>query len=160
VTCEDLEGRLEAIASGDATWRAADDAHVSTCDRCRKRLALAQAVERVLPTLRVAEPPASFTGDVMARVRRERWRAEQILDTGFNVAIAAGLILIVVGVAGLAWSTGLVVVGADAAALMGEALAAGGALVAPHLPIYGAAATLLTTAFGIWWWIEGTGVER
>ncbi len=158
MTCDDLDTRLEAVADGTA-WTMAESAHVSTCLRCRSRFALAQAIDRLLPTLPVASPPASFTADVMARVRRDRWRAEQALDTGFNVAIAAGLILIAGGVAGLAWTSGLVVVGADMAGLVREAVSLAGERITPQLPVYSMSAGLLALGLVVWWWTESANVE-
>lgn len=158
--CGEIDDRIEAVTSGDAAWSQAHAAHVATCRRCQSRIALAQAMERVLPTLTIASAPASFTADVMARVRRERWRAEQVLDTGFNVAIAAGLLLVVAGVAGLAWASGLIVVGADVLGLMRDGLALAGTQLAPQLPVYTTAALLLTLGVGVWWWTEQANFER
>lgn len=160
MTCNDINLRIDAVLDNDGAWTGDQRAHIDTCVRCQSRLALAQAIDRWLPQLSVDQPPPSFTSGVMARVRRDRWRAEQALDTGFNVAIAAGLLLIAAGVAGLAWSSGLVVVGADVVALMREGLAAAGAELAPQLPTYSVAALLLTMGLGVWWWTEHANFER
>ncbi|MDP1569823.1 MAG: hypothetical protein Q8L86_07450 [Vicinamibacterales bacterium] len=160
MTCDQINLRIDAVLDGDEAWTSDARAHLDTCSRCQSRVALAQGINRWLPQLPVDTPPATFTSGVMARVRRERWRAEQALDAGFNVAIAAGLLLIVAGVAGLAWSSGLIVVGADVVALMREAIAVTGAEIAPQLPTYSVAALLLTMGLGVWWWTEHANFER
>jgi hypothetical protein len=153
--CHTIGARLEEVASGEAGWSHEEETHVSACARCQARLARARDIARVLPTLAVEPAPASFTADVMARVRRERWRAEQALDVGFNVAVAAGLCLVISGVAGLAWASGLIVVGADVVGLMRDGLSLASTQVAPQLPFYITAALLLTLGLGVWWWTEG-----
>jgi collagenase-like PrtC family protease len=45
-------------------------------------------------------------------------------------------------------------VGSDAVDLFGTGLVTFAHRVAPALPLYGAAAALLVTTLGIWWWAE------
>ena len=54
----------------------------------------------------------------MARVNREQWKAERIVDLGFNLAVAAGVLVMVAGGFGAAWSLGLFTITIDAAALL------------------------------------------
>ena len=79
-----------------------------------------------------------------------------MLDWGFNIFVATGLALIVAGVAGLVWASGLVVVSRDVFAAF--------ARVRPEMAMTGVAqpgatvlmaALLLTLTLGVWWWVEG-----
>ena len=65
----------------------------------------------------MAVPPATFTAAVMARVGQERWKTERAIDLGFNLAIAAGVLVILAGGAGLAWSLGLLTITIDVEAI-------------------------------------------
>lgn len=159
MTCDAIDNRVDEVAGGESAWTDAEAAHIATCARCQASCALASRLEHLLPVLG-PEPPDGFSTRVMTRIRRERWRAEQALDAGFNVALAAGLAAIVAGVAGLAWSSGLVVVGADVVGLMRQALAATTAELSPQLPLYGAAALLVAGGLGAWWWAESGGPSR
>jgi anti-sigma factor RsiW len=154
VRCEETDARIEALAAGEEPDDAALQAHVASCRRCASRLALARAIESLLAIREVPEPPANFTAGVMARIRRERWRAEQMLDAGFNFAVVFGLVLIVGGLGGLGWSMGLF--GADAA--LGTVVnAATSQLVErllPQAPTVVVATLLLASALGLWWWAE------
>ncbi|MGE0041796.1 MAG: hypothetical protein AB7H88_17490 [Vicinamibacterales bacterium] len=152
--CRGYADRFEAIAVGDEEPDAAMAAHLEGCPACRGRLAMARAIERALATRPVAAPPDGFTGRVLDRVQHERWRAEQALDIGFNLAIGAGVLLIVAGIAGLAWASGFVAVGVDMTALVAGGVSATLARVAPDMPTVTLALLLLTTAVGVWWWAE------
>ena len=87
-------------------------------------------------------------------MRRARWRSEQFLDVGFNVAIAAVVLAVIVGVWMLLNRSGLVAVSNDVVDLFGSGLVAFARRVAPSLPLYAGATALLATALGIWWWAE------
>jgi hypothetical protein len=87
-------------------------------------------------------------------VQHDRWRAEQVLDIGFNVAIAAGVLLILAGIAGLAWVSGFIAIGADMTALVAGGAGAVMARLAPDMPTVTLALLLLTTAVAVWWWAE------
>ena len=119
----------------------------------------AREIERMLAPSG-ASASSQFTARTMARVRRARWRSEQFLDAGFNVAIAP----IVVGSSSpgarlLLDRSGLVSVGD-----LTRCSARRGASdrVAPSLPLYAAATSLLAAALGFWWWAErdATSCER
>jgi MFS superfamily sulfate permease-like transporter len=115
---------------------------------------LDEAIERWMRERPAPRAPDGFTGAVIARVRQERWRAERYWDLGFNIALAAGVVLIAAGVLGLAYLSGLSVVGRDAVLLFGEALTTVAGQVAPALPTYVGAFALTATALGLWWWAE------
>lgn len=156
IGCEGMDDRIEALADGLASEPEVA-LHLSTCARCQARLALARSLNRVLDTREVPEAPQSFTSAVMSRVHRERWRSEQLVDAGFNLAVAVGLGLIAVGLGALAWSLGWFSV--DPAAVEVVALAAGQwlARISGQLQMLVIAALLLTSALGLWWWVEGEG---
>ena len=102
----------------------------------------------------VPKPPQQFTIRTMTRIRRARWRSDQFLDVGFNVAIA----LVVIGIIGSGWllldRSGLTAVSGDLVNLIESGGMALAQRVAPSLPVYAAAAALVVTALGIWWWAE------
>ena len=105
--CEAVDPFIEAVAVGDPV---PDEvaAHVGVVrSDAPPRLAMAQRIEMALASRAVAVPPADFTTAVIGRVRRDRWRAEQVVDFGFNVAVSLGVLLIVAGLAGLAWRAGV-----------------------------------------------------
>ena len=90
MTCHQLDELIEAIAEGERP-PAEVEAHMATCPRCTASLALARALDRTLMAREVAVPPQGFTARVMQQVGHERWRTEQIVDIGFNIAIAVGV---------------------------------------------------------------------
>ena len=92
--CEEIEPIVEAIADGTAKPDDAAREHLSTCALCAARVAQAREIDRFLASRDTPQPPAAFTSMVMARIATERWRAERVVDFGFNLAIAAGVIVI------------------------------------------------------------------
>ena len=152
--CEDLEPVIEAIADGSHQPDAGQAAHLASCAQCPARLASARAVEDLLRMRAVDVPPATFTATVMTRVGQERWQAERVIDLGFNLAMAAGVLVILAGAAGLAWSLGMVTVTIDFDTVW-QALGSdvtGRVLTQVQTVIM--AAGLLTTALVLWWWAE------
>ena len=117
VRCDAAEPFIEAVAVGDPVPEAVT-AHVASCAGCAARLALARRIEATLATRAVAAPPADFTTAVIGRMRRERWRAEQVVDFGFNLAVGAGALLIVAGLIGVAWRAGVMSIGGEMSALL------------------------------------------
>jgi len=154
VHCDQLEPLIEAIADGTWTPEPEQAAHLSSCAACAARLARARAIEQLLAMREVAAPPASFTAQVMAHVGRERWQAERAIDLGFNLAMAAGVLVILAGAAGLAWSLGLLTITIDVEAIV-QALGSdftGRVLTEAQTVVL--AAVILTMALGLWWWAE------
>ncbi len=154
IDCQAMDDRIEEIADGLA-HEPDVAAHLSTCARCQARLTLARSVNRVLETREVPEAPEWLTAAVMTRVRRERWRSEQLVDAGFNVAVAAGLGLIAVGLGALAWSLGWFSIDPAAVELVAAAAGQWLARISGQLQMLVVAAVLLTSALGLWWWVEG-----
>ena len=162
--CDQILESVEAIAAGDLAEDAAVATHVASCAGCRAALADAREVERLLRGRRAPAAPPQFTSRVLTRIRRERWRREQVFDTGFN----ASLVLIGVAILGGAWFL------LDRSGLLGVPLSVATGLnavdsvidtattgimtvarnVAPSVPLYAAAVGLLAGALVLWWWAE------
>jgi len=153
--CDDLDSLIEAIADGSHALAADDAAHVASCPICSARLERARAIENLLAMREVATPSASFTAAVMAQVGKARWQTERVVDLGFNLAIAAGLAVIVTAAAGLAWSLGFlsVTIDLDAIARAFDSDVTGRVL--SQVQTIAMSAVLLTMALGLWWWAEG-----
>lgn len=154
--CDDLEPLVEAVADGSLEPSPEHTAHFASCDVCREQLEHARAIHSLLATREEPMPPASFTANVMARIQRERWQGEQVVDLGFNLAIAAGVLLIVGGALGLAWSFGLVTFGIDARSLLATVANQWVDRAVQQLQTIVMAIVLLTMALGLWWWIESS----
>jgi hypothetical protein len=155
VRCEDVEPLIEAIADGSVEMTGAEAAHVASCARCAAQLERARSIESLLALRDVAEPPQSFTATVMARVVNERWKAERVIDLGFNLAIAAGVLVILAGGAGLAWSLGFLNITIDLDAIW-QAFATTevtGRFLS-QVQTFMTAAVILTMALVLWWWAE------
>ena len=65
-------------------------------------------------------PPANFSSRVMTRMRLARWRGEQLLDWGFNIALVTAGILVVLGMWVVMRQSGLVIVSSDAIEMFGQ----------------------------------------
>ena len=152
--CEHLEPLIEAIADGSLAPDAGTAAHLASCPVCAARLAEAQAIENLLRTREVAVPPASFTAAVMARVGHERWKTERAVDLGFNLLMAAGVMVIVAGAAGLAWSLGFLNLTIDLEAIWRAIGSDVTGRVVSQVQTFVMAAALLTMALVLWWWAE------
>jgi anti-sigma factor RsiW len=152
--CDEALDSVEAIAAGDLRpeGRVAD--HLATCPNCALALTRARQLEASLQRRAVPEAPAQFTSRTLARIRRARWRTDQFLDVGFNLAIGT----IVFAVLGAVWMllhrTGLAAVSGDAVNVFGSGFVSLAKRVAPALPLYAGAAALLVSALGLWWWAE------
>jgi hypothetical protein len=153
--CADLEPLIEAIADESLEPSPEDRVHLESCAVCAGRLGRARAIHGLLLTRELPSPPPAFTAGVMARVQRERWKDEQAVDFGFNLAIAAGVLLIVSGALGLAWLFGLLTFGVDVRGLMTAVANQWVDRAIQQLQTIVMAMVLLTMALGLWWWAEG-----
>ena len=151
--CDAADPFIEAAAIGEPVPEAVR-AHVTSCAGCTARLSMAQRIEAALANRAVAAPPADFTTAVIARVRRDRWRAEQVVDFGFNVAVGLGVLLVVAGLAGLAWLAGAIQIGGEMSTLLLAAARSFATRAVLDARLLVLVMLLLTTAIGLWWWAE------
>jgi hypothetical protein len=155
VRCDELEPLIEEMADGSVTPTPEQSVHIDGCRLCQQRLERARSIEQWLVGREAAEPSASFTAHVMAQLGHEQWRAERVIDLGFNLAIAAGVAVILAGAAGLAWSLGFLTITIDVAALLGALDSADvTGRVLSQVQTIAMSAVLLTIALVLWWWAE------
>jgi anti-sigma factor RsiW len=154
MTCEETLALVEPIVAGDVPVSESVRAHIETCPGCARALATAQRIDLALRGLPAPTAPPGFTAAVTARIRRERWVTEQRVDRLFNLGIAAAVLLLVAAVVSVANVSG-VLAAADWTAVQLAALGSRAARqAAPAAGLYLAAAGLLVTALGMWWWAE------
>jgi len=152
--CDEFLEHVDAIAAGDLPLGARFAAHLSTCRDCTAALEDARQVERLLKARPAPKAPAQFTSRIMGRIRGERWRREQFLDTGFNLAIGVVLLAVFGGLWVLLSQTGMVSVVSDAFGLLNSSVRSAFGSMAPSLPLYLGAFAAIATALGLWWWAE------
>jgi predicted anti-sigma-YlaC factor YlaD len=152
--CATLADALAPIASG-VPATAEQQAHLDGCESCRARLALAVRLERMLVEWPVPAPTPAFTLRVADAARREIWRREQVVDWSFNVAIAAGLAAVLVGLGALAWLLGSAAGPGASATLLANAVGDLLVRVRSQAMVMATGTLLLTTALGAWLWAEG-----
>ena len=151
--CDEALDAIEAIAAGELIPEGRVAQHLDSCKNCAAALDSARRLDKMLHARPIPKPPQQFTSRTMARVRRARWRREQFVDAGFNLAL--GLIGIgVVGSVVLLMYRGLTAVSPDAMSLVQSGVVSIARRTAPSLPVYGAAIALVLSALGIWWWAE------
>jgi anti-sigma factor RsiW len=129
-------------------------AHLATCPNCALALERARELEASLRRREAPPAPAQFTSRTLARIRRARWRSDQFLDAGFNVAIGLVVVAVLGGVWMLVNRSGLAAVSGEAVTVVSSGFVALARRVAPSLPLYAGAAAVLISALGIWWWAE------
>jgi hypothetical protein len=154
VRCDELEPLIEAIADDALPLSAEDAAHVASCALCAARIERARSIEKLLSLREIAQPPAGFTQSVMTRVVQDRWKAERAIDLGFNLAIAAGILVIVAAGAGLAWSLGILSVTIDLDAILTSLDTGATGRLLSQVQTVAMSAVLLTIALVLWWWAE------
>ena len=152
--CDEALDAIEAIAAGDLTPDGRIAEHLASCPNCASALESARHLEQTLRARTAPAAPPQFTTRTLARVRGARWRNDQFLDVGFNVAIIAVVVAVFGGVWMLLHRSGLDAVSGGAVDLFGSGLVAFVHSVAPSLPLYAGAAALLVSALGLWWWAE------
>src|SRR5215471_8384849 len=101
MTCAQADELIDAVASGDVVPDAVFAAHIAGCRACAAALQVARGIERALSAAPAMAAPVRFSEDVLARIRRERWRFEERVDRAFNLTIAAGVALVVVALVSL-----------------------------------------------------------
>ncbi len=152
--CDEVLEAIEPIAAGELTPGPRIVSHLASCRGCAGALDSARRVDALLRARAAPVAPAHFSSRVMAGLRRARWRTEQMLDWGFNLALVAAGVLVVVSVWTVMRRSGLVNVSTDAIELLGPGMILFARRITPSLPLYGAATALLGTALGVWWWAE------
>ena len=152
--CDEVLDAIEPIAAGEVTPDGRIAAHLATCANCAASLAAARRVDQLLRARPAPKAGTQFTARTLATLRRQRWRSEQVLDTGFNVALAVVVVAVVATIWILMRRSGLTVVGGDALDLFGAGFGALTQRLAPSLPLYAAATAVLAAVIGLWWWTE------
>ena len=152
--CDEALDAIEPIAAGEVTPDGRIAEHLASCPNCASALDGARDLERLLRARYVLTAPPQFTSRTLAKLRRAKYRTDQFLDVGFNVAIVALVLALVGGIWMLLNRSGLNAVSSDAVDLFGSGFVAFVRRVAPSLPLYAGAAALLASALGLWWWAE------
>ena len=112
--CDEVLETIELIAAGELTASAPVAEHLASCNGCGAALAAARRVDALLRSRVAPAPPANFSSRVMNRLRLARWRGEQLLDWGFNIALVTAGVLVVLGLWMVMRQSGLVIVSSDA----------------------------------------------
>jgi anti-sigma factor RsiW len=154
MTCDSVLDAVDPIAAGELTPDEQMEAHLATCASCALALESARRLDRLLRERPVAAPPPQFTSRTMARIRRARWRNEQMIDWGFNAALVAVAVAVAMGIWIVLSRAGLTLVSNDALQLLVASMRTFVQRVTPSLPVYTLATALVLTALGIWWWAE------
>jgi anti-sigma factor RsiW len=152
--CDEVLESIEPIAAGELTPSPRLLEHLTTCRGCSSALESARHLDALLRSRSAPPAPAHFSSRVMSRVRRARWRSEQVLDWAFNIALVLAGVLVVVGLWVVMRQSGLATVSGDAIELLGPGMVLFARRVTPSLPLYAAATALLGTALAVWWWAE------
>ena len=152
--CDEVLETIELIAAGELTASAHVTEHLASCTGCAGALAAARRVDALLRSRVTPAPPANFSSRVMSHMRRARWRGEQLLDWGFNIALVTTGILVVFGLWVVMRQSGLASVGHDAIEMLEPGMMLFARRVSPSLPLYAAATALLGSALVLWWWAE------
>jgi anti-sigma factor RsiW len=155
MTCDRVEELIESIAGGDGPAPEDVRAHVETCARCAGSLAAAVRLERALRAAPALSPPPRFTASVLARVRRERWRADQQVDWAFNIAVAIAVTVIALG-AFAVFNAASVTAGIMSAAARVAELATQDPAEPPPPALwsYVLVGALMATSLMVWRWAE------
>jgi anti-sigma factor RsiW len=152
--CDEVLDAIEPIAAGELTPDGRVASHLGSCPDCAAALESARRLEQLLRSRPAPRTTPQFTARTMTLVRRRRWRSEQFLDVGFNVALGLVALAIVGAIWVFAHRSGLVSIGNNALDLLGTGFVMAARRVAPSVPLYAGATALLVTALGIWWWAE------
>ena len=152
--CDEVLELIESIAGDEVRPGERIEAHLASCAGCAAVFREARQIEHLLKQRAVPKPSSQFTSRIMGRLRRDRWRREQFLDRGFNVAIGLVALSVVMAFWLLISLTGMADLSRDALELLNAALASTARRLAPSLPLYLGAGALVGTALGLWWWAE------
>src|SRR4051812_3773511 len=154
MTCREVADLIEPIAAGELDLTPEVRAHFESCPACALMVATARRVEAALAADQPPSVPDRFVAAVLQRVRRERWRVERNVDLLFNAAIAVALLIVGAGAFALLNVSGVTAASSDAWAGLSTMSSQIARQMAPAINTYIAAAGLLITALGMWWWAE------
>ena len=154
MTCREVADLIEPIAADELEPAADVRAHLESCPACARMVADARRLDAVLAALQPPPVPDRFVAAVLQRVRRERWRMERNVDLLFNVAMVAALLIVATGVLALFDVSGVVAASSGAWTGLSEMGTQMARQMAPAINTYIAAAGLLLTVLGMWWWAE------
>jgi anti-sigma factor RsiW len=154
MTCREVADLIEPIAAGELEPTPEARGHFESCPACALMLATARRLEAALAADQPPPIPAHFVAAVLQRVRRERWRMERNVDRLFNAAIAVALLIVGAGAFALLNVSGVTAASSDAWAGLSAMSSQIARQMAPAINTYIAAAGLLITALGMWWWAE------
>jgi len=152
--CDEVLEAVEPIAAGELAPSPRVAEHLASCRGCAGALDSARRLDALLRARAAPVPPAHFSSRVMNGLRRARWRTEQMLDWGFNLALVAAGVVVVISLWVVMRRSGLTTVSSDAIELLGPGMVLFARRITPSLPLYLAATALLGTALGVWWWAE------
>ena len=152
--CSDVLELVEPIAAGDLRADDAVRAHLQSCVTCAAALASAQRLETALKGMEIPPAPAAFTATVVQRIRRDRWQSEQYVDRLFNLAMVAAVMLMVGGVLAMLNVDTVMRIATSSWGLFRGGMRSTVQDAAPTVATYIAAAGLLASALGMWWWAE------
>jgi hypothetical protein len=152
--CRDVLDSVEAIAAGDLRPDAEMRAHLESCVGCAAALAAAERLESALQAMVFPAAPVAFTAGVLRRIRSDRWQAEQRVDRLFNLAMVAAVLLMVGAVAALFNVETMLALSGSAWEVFRNGVRASVRDAVPRMTTYVAAAGLLASALGMWWWAE------
>jgi anti-sigma factor RsiW len=152
--CDEVLEAIEPIAAGELAPSPRIIDHLASCRGCAGALDSARRLDALLRARAAPVPPAHFSSRVMNGLRRARWRTEQMLDWGFNLALVAAGVVVVISLWVVMRRSGLTTVSSDAIELLGPGMVLFARRITPSLPLYLAATALLGTALGVWWWAE------
>ena len=154
MTCREFADLIEPIAADELEPTSDVRAHLESCPSCALMLATARRLEAALAALQPPPVPDRFVAVVLQRIRRERWRVERNVDLLFNVAMVAALLIVAAGVLALFDVSGVVLASSGAWSGVSEIGTQIARQMAPAINTYIAAAGLLLTVLGMWWWAE------
>ncbi len=152
-SCAAVDAVVDDVAAGSALAPSLA-AHLDTCRACQARLALARRIDGVLAGWPESAPPPHFSATVARHVREAARHHEVVVDWGFNLAIAASLLLIVAGAAGFLWLLGAAADPAGTSRLAADQLAGLATRLRGQAPVVGTATALLATTVVALWWAE------
>ena len=159
--CDEVLDTIELIASGEVMLSPRTMDHLASCRGCAAALESARRVDALLRSRAAPTAPAQFSSRVMTRMRRARWRSEQWLDFGFNVALALAGALVVLGLWMVMRQSGLASVSRDAIELLGPGMMLFVRRVSPSLFLYTPARRPCSARRSrVWWWAERDTAAR